>query len=302
VSDLGAYEEGVERISSLSDHEIDRLIGDAADGGGGFEELAAFVRGVETLYREEPDEATAARHLAAITGAAGRLVDDSSARTPGLRFATRRVRSGPNGRKRAGRVALAAGLVSLVAFGGAAYAGALPDPVQRTVSTIVGKVGLDVRGGDDAATRERRNGDDGDEPGEGGVGGGPRVDEPDPGADLGRARERQVGSAGDEVEGSGADEGAQGNEGEGGQNAGDQGEQEDGDVSGPVGDDQGDQDDQDDQDDSGGQDDADRGRHGGQGDQGSGGGPNEDGQDSSRGKGGPPAEHERATGVRSEAD
>ena len=144
MSDFDAYRDDMERISRLSDQEIDRLLaGKAPAGDADLEELAAFVQDVETLFKESPTEETAARQLAAIAEAAHLLpVPADRERSGHPRF---RVRSKP---MRAKLVVASAGLLLVMAFGGAAYAGALPGSVQGTVADLVGSVGVTLPGED----------------------------------------------------------------------------------------------------------------------------------------------------------
>ena len=248
MSDFDAYKDDVERVSSPSDHEIDRLVtGRALGADGALDEIAAFLEDVRPYFQERPDDATAAQHLAAIAQASGALHDDASvavrgssadrARSQGARS---RSRSKPRRRK---LLVLAATLGVLLAFGGAAYAGALPGPMQGAVSDLVGNVGVSVPGDGDS---DGGDSDDGDQGGsdDGHVG---NLDDRDPG-DVDRGEQRVDEGPADERDDDQRDEagdGAGDNADEGNSNDDDQGEQEDGDEGQQGGQDDADQDDQD---------------------------------------------------------
>jgi hypothetical protein len=143
------------RFSKLTDQELDRLFtGKAPLGEDDLGDLAGFLRDVREGCQRPPSTETAARHLAAITQAAARAASDvttgetlaAASRRPATsrsigRFAVRNPLS--HTRTRLAIVVGAAALM-LAAFGGIAHAGALPTPVQHTVSDLVGSVGIDV--------------------------------------------------------------------------------------------------------------------------------------------------------------
>jgi hypothetical protein len=136
-------------FDKLTDQEINRLIaGKAPSGTGDLEELATFVGDVKDAFQEAPSAATAAAHLAAITDAA-RLADQDE-RGPATPHLGRNpnVRN-PFGRLRARLAIIGAAALMLGAFGGVAHAGALPGPVQGTISDLAGNLGIDVPGADD---------------------------------------------------------------------------------------------------------------------------------------------------------
>ena len=225
MSDFDAYRDDMERISRLSDQEIDRLLaGKAPAGDADLEELAAFVQDVETLFKESPTEETAARQLAAIAEAAHLLpVPADRERSGHPRF---RVRSKP---MRAKLVVASAGLLLVMAFGGAAYAGALPGSVQGTVADLAGSVGVTLpdEDGDDSDFDDGdvSNVDEGDkedfDDGPGAVDESPVDDVDDD--DKGKVDDDQQGDADDDDQG----EDDQGDDAQGDDD--DQGEQEDAD-------------------------------------------------------------------------
>jgi hypothetical protein len=173
VSDFDAYEDDVERSSSLSDHEIDRLVtGRPLSTDAALQEITAFFEDVRPYFWERPNDLTASRHLAAIAEATRALSDGTSVTVRGT--SANRARSALRRRK---LLVLAAAFGVLLAFGGAAFAGALPGPVQGAVSDLVRNVGVSVPGDGDS--------DDGDseEGGQGGIDDGPVGDHDD--RDLG---------------------------------------------------------------------------------------------------------------------
>lgn len=147
MSDHGAYEDEMGRFRRLSKEELARLYaGTAPTADRILEDLADFMQDVATVLTEAPDGSTEARHLAAIAEAAQLLTEDATAagfeRKP-FRF-TRRRRLVPNTLRL--KIALAA-VLALAAFSGAAYAGALPDQVQRPVADIADNVGVSLPDG-----------------------------------------------------------------------------------------------------------------------------------------------------------
>ena len=148
MSGFDAFQEDMERISSLSDQEIERLlIANLQSGERDLEELSVFIQDVKTLLAEPPNEGTAAKHLAAMTDLAQRLAEGETPAVPvQAGSASARGRSGHTRtwRKpmRLKLLVAAVGLVLMAVFGGAAYAGVLPAPVQSSVADLAGKVGV----------------------------------------------------------------------------------------------------------------------------------------------------------------
>jgi hypothetical protein len=119
-----------------SDRELDDVLAGntpAADGELG--ELAGFVRALRTSLTEAPPPSLAAAHVAAIVAAA-RSVEAPAVGRARRPFSSARFRV----------FAVAAGFALLAAFGGAAYAGALPHHVQGKVAGIAGTVGISLPG------------------------------------------------------------------------------------------------------------------------------------------------------------
>ena len=90
-------------------------------------DLASFCAEVRTLVPAMPDAMTEQRHLSAISDEVAR----SRARRTTTCWPTRMT---------------AASVVFVVSFGGAAFAGALPPPVQHAVANAAGKIGLSLPG------------------------------------------------------------------------------------------------------------------------------------------------------------
>ena len=99
--------------------------------------VAAFLDDMRNLFVEAPRAAVADAHLASIVEAA--RTAGAAALEPAI--AGRRTR---HRRTRIG--AVAAGLAVLAALSGAAYAGALPGPVQGKVADIAKNVGISLPG------------------------------------------------------------------------------------------------------------------------------------------------------------
>ena len=153
MSEFDAYQDDMERIANLSEQEIDRLLaGKLASGEGDLGELATFLQEMRVLLEPSSGEADA-QNIAAIVGAAQIGAAETAPPEPGESL-PKRERSGHTRfrlwRKpmRAKLLLTTAGLLLLMAFGGAAYAGALPGPVQGTVADFAGNVGVDLPGGD----------------------------------------------------------------------------------------------------------------------------------------------------------
>ena len=167
MRDDGAYQDDMGCLSKLTDPELDRLLRGAAPSDDcDVAEIAAFVRDMTALADVGPAEATAVRHLAAISAAARVAESDSRAVMRPVTAVTPPARERPPARtwrSRMIRVPLAplptrfataatAAAVALVAFGGAAYAGVLPDPVQGRVADLAGQVGVSLLGDEGTGT------------------------------------------------------------------------------------------------------------------------------------------------------
>jgi hypothetical protein len=190
-------------FSRLSDREADAVLaGKAPAGSDELQELAAFFRDARVFLTEPPATPIAAAHLAAIAGAT--RASDSRVSEPqaAVRSSQRRPR---NLLARPARVAVAAAALALLAaFGGAAYAGVLPDPVQGKVADIASNVGLSLPGN----ANDVNQGDVGNQ-------------------DQGNQRNSDQGDQGNQDQGAqgNKDEGAQGNVDQGAKNNKDEGAQ-----------------------------------------------------------------------------
>jgi len=154
LSDLGAYENEMDTNAKLSERELDLLLsGKGPSDYASLDELAAFFSEAADVLQEAPSEATSVRHLSAIAAAA-----DAEFSQPSV-GPSRANREAPSSRPRsklvfrnpfssvARKLALASVLV-LAAFGGTAYAGALPNPVQGAVSDAAETLGVSLPDGD----------------------------------------------------------------------------------------------------------------------------------------------------------
>ena len=157
MTEDGAYQ-GMERFSKLSDSELGRLLGgEVPCENRDVAEVAAFFREMRDLAEVGPSQETARRHLAAMSAA--RVANDVGATRPLVTLATppapgspvrrtwrTRMTRNPFASLRMRFAAVAAAGLTLVAFGGAAFAGVLPDPIQGAVADLAGEVGLSLPG------------------------------------------------------------------------------------------------------------------------------------------------------------
>jgi hypothetical protein len=148
LSNGSAYEDEMGLFSRLSDRELDRLFagkGPAEDRE--LEELAGFFRELPVVFQQAPDASTEARHLTAIMEAVRLLpADEGTASLNAVEESKPGGRAAWLGRtSRAARFALA-GVLVLGLFCGAAYAGALPGPVQGAVADVARNIGVSLPG------------------------------------------------------------------------------------------------------------------------------------------------------------
>ena len=218
MSGSDAYEDEMRIFSRLSDRVQDSVLaGRTSSVGDELQELAAFCRDTRALLMQAPPESTAARHITEIAEAARRVAQGGG----GSPASEGRSLDSPTQRRRwipfsslGTRVAVAAtGLALLAAFGGAAYAGVLPDPIQDRVADIARNVGLSLPAtGNDTHRGGIVNTDDPS-----------KVSRPEPAqrtADTGAEHNRS------EPEQSSPDDGVQGSRGEPERSNSDQGAQE----------------------------------------------------------------------------
>ena len=136
-------------FANIPDDEIDRLLSGQAPEDSRLDGVAQFVAELNSAFAEEPTAALEASHIAAMLDEAhfaGANRDPAPASTD--------LAAGGTGRKPVFAIqALAAhkwaaaaivACLGLLAFGGAAYAGALPEPVQEATASIVQHVGIHI--------------------------------------------------------------------------------------------------------------------------------------------------------------
>lgn len=143
MTDFGANEDEMRIFSKLSERQLDAVLAGKATGGE-YDDVATFFQELRRdVDRTLPAE-TESRHLAKIFEASRH--DEPTAVSAPLTVAPRGARTLHNPfRRLAARATIAAvALAALAAFGGAAYAGALPAPVQTKVADIARHVGLSL--------------------------------------------------------------------------------------------------------------------------------------------------------------
>ena len=233
--------------AKLSERELDLLLsGKGPSDDVSLDDLAAFFSEAADLLQEAPSEATSVRHLAAIAAAADAEFSQPSVgpsranrEAPGSRPRSKLVFRNPFS-SLARKLALA-GVLVLAAFGGTAYAGALPNPVQGAVSDAAETLGVSLPDGDsdegvvnnvdESAVNDVVGGTVGDTSGDEGI------------ADGGAANDVYDDSQGEDDQGDHANAGDgdqgdddQGTADEGDQGGADQGDQGDSESSGDQGD------------------------------------------------------------------
>jgi hypothetical protein len=134
-------------FAKLSERELDGILGGKAPDVE-LEDVAAFFRELRTGLEEPPPSPVEARQLAGIFEEARRPQPSASELQIPAPRAPRRLRN-PFRRLAARATIAAVGLAALAAFGGAAYAGALPTTVQGKVADFARHVGLSLPGRDD---------------------------------------------------------------------------------------------------------------------------------------------------------
>ncbi len=228
----------------MSDRDVDRLLSGKPPGGDDdLAELAGFVRDVKDVYGQAPAEATAQRHLAAMVDATRLLSEERErAQAPASEAGGHRpAPERPNWRKRVvfnqlltrmwAKIALASA-AAVLATGGLAVAGALPDPAQSAVASAAGQVGVsledpdepdgDNNNVDDGAVNNVDDGDVSDGDG--------RSDTPGEGQSGDSGDQSDQGQSGDSGDSGDSGEGQSGDSGEG--QSGDSGEGQSGDSGG----------------------------------------------------------------------
>jgi hypothetical protein len=148
----------------MDDRDIDRLLaGNAPQGDPDLAQLAQVLGAMGDAYPEPSTEALAASHLAAMMETAHLLAENgelatrpaSQADGPASRASglpkLRRLTLKDIWAKKGARVATIT-LAAVLALGGTAFAGVLPQPVQNIVSTAAGTVGISLPAGSVTAT------------------------------------------------------------------------------------------------------------------------------------------------------
>ncbi len=142
MTGAGADEDEMRFFTRLSEREIDSVLaGKDPSGDGELQAVAAFFRDARAVLEETSTPAAEIAHLTAIFAAAR---ESAAVSEPSL---SRRApaRRGKRFSPVAARVSIAAAVVAaLAALGGAASAGLLPAPVQRTVSDLARHVGISL--------------------------------------------------------------------------------------------------------------------------------------------------------------
>lgn len=132
------------RLSRISERDAERLLkGKPPEDDAELTELASLLADVGRAYSRPPAESAASRHLAAIADAV------KAPAKPALRTTWRQKFVFIRALSRTWRIVLASA-TAILAMSGLAVAGALPDPVQGTVSRAADTIGISVEDPDDA--------------------------------------------------------------------------------------------------------------------------------------------------------
>jgi hypothetical protein len=140
----------MKRFSDTNDADFERLLGErsAKNDASPHDAVTGFFSAIEDVYPEESTSALEERHVAAMMGTAramdasveaNKLVADAAAAS---RARSRLLTQFASHRWSA--VASIALLLVFLAFGGAAYAGVLPDPIQQATSDLAARIGVHV--------------------------------------------------------------------------------------------------------------------------------------------------------------
>ena len=145
-------------LAKLSERELDAILAGKANGGE-FDDVAAFFREMRVGLDEALPLRVQEGHLASMVAEARRL--DRSTPERSLRAVASTPKTRNAFRRLAARASIATvSLTTLTAFGGAAYAGVLPDRLQRPVSEIARKVGISLPRTHDDPRRQHGRHDD----------------------------------------------------------------------------------------------------------------------------------------------
>jgi uncharacterized membrane protein YgcG len=139
----------MKRFSDTNDADFERLLGErvAENDASPHDAVTGFFSAIEDIYPEEPTSALEERHVGAMMGTARAMeasveanqliAEAASASRARSRFIARFASHGWSS---------VAGIALLLvfAYGGAAYAGVLPDPIQQATSDLVARIGVHV--------------------------------------------------------------------------------------------------------------------------------------------------------------
>ncbi len=169
------------RFSNMDEMDIERLLsGEAPSGDADLAEVAAFCKELGEAYPGVSTDASEATHVAAMMDTVRRLAENGGpAERPAsdVQEPVRQAAGLPTGRidmlkdvwaNKWARLAAAAVAAAVLAFGGTAYAGVLPAPVQDAVSNAAEQVGIelplsDVTDADDDGVADVEEADDMDD-------------------------------------------------------------------------------------------------------------------------------------------
>jgi hypothetical protein len=140
----------MKRFSDTNDSDFERLLRQRAaeNDASPHEDVTRFFSAIEDVYPEESTSALEERHVAAMMGTA-RAMDASVEANKLIAEAASASRARSRlltqfASHRWSSVASIALLLVFLAFGGAAYAGVLPDPIQQATSDLAARIGIHV--------------------------------------------------------------------------------------------------------------------------------------------------------------
>lgn len=129
-------------LAKLSERELDGILAGKSNGGE-LDDVASFIREMRLGLNEALPARVQESHLASIVAEARRVARSTPERSVQTPRSTPRLRN-PFRRLAARATITTVSLTTLTAFGGAAYAGALPDRLQGPVAEIAHKVGISL--------------------------------------------------------------------------------------------------------------------------------------------------------------
>ncbi len=155
MSDSDGYLDDMRWLSNIRDTDIDRLLDGGAPVDERLEGVARFLQDLGSVFPEEPTGDLESAHVAAmveearladegIPSSAGAAIGRKASSTPRSRGGWFAPRPGTTTGARRFTSVTALAMAGLLAFGGAAYAGVLPEPIQRAVSDAARSVGIAI--------------------------------------------------------------------------------------------------------------------------------------------------------------